>query len=123
MRAGVAAACKPFKNPFQLLRRDADTAIGDSDPDLSASACYIDFHLAFGIRIADSVIQEDHEKLPEPCRIAMHKLVCRPIGIGNFHRLRMGDDLGIAAYLLKQIAEIDGLQIEASGASTLTGYE
>src|SRR4249920_3941596 len=99
MLAGVAAPAKPFKNPFQLLRRDADTMIGDAHPDLAASACYIDFHLAFGIRIADSVIQKNHEKLPEPCRIAMHKLLGRSIGVGNVDRLRMGDDLGVAAHL------------------------
>ena len=49
VRRGVAAPAEPFENPFELFGRDADPAIGDTNPDLAISARYIDFYLALGI--------------------------------------------------------------------------
>ena len=82
------------------------------------------FTCALGIGIAHGIIKQHQEKLPEPCRIAAHHVV-RPMPLAKAMSTAfgVGDHLGVAAHLLEQIAEIDGLQVEARGAGALAGDE
>ena len=83
----------------------------------------IDFHLAFGIGIAHSIIKSTRKS----CRslAGSPRTISCSIGVGvsDVDRLRVGDHLGVAAHFLEQIAKVDRLQVEARGAGALAGDE
>ena len=107
MLGGIAPPAKALEDAVELLRRNTDALIGDAHPNLSIVTRYSDFYLAFGTRITHGVVQQDHEELAEPRRITIDEIMRRAVGVADPHRFGVGNHLGVAADLLKQIAEVD----------------
>src|SRR5262249_38478301 len=60
---------------------------------------------------------------PKPRRVTADRVVGAAVSKGNIHGLLVGDHLGVAADFLKQLAQVDRLQVEPRCAGSLTGNE
>src|SRR3990172_7964445 len=122
-RRGAAAPAEALEHPFQFLRRNADAAVGNAYPDFAIGAANLDPYGSLGFGVPHCIIKKHEEKLPEPRRVASHHVMRGAVDKGDIHAPPVSDHVGIAAHLLQQVAEIDGLQVEARGAGALTGNE
>src|SRR5665809_18590 len=102
----MSAAPEPLENPLKLILWNADTAIRNAHGDLAVGAADLDLHRSLGFGIAHRIIKKHQKKLPEPSRVATHDFLRPAVGESDIDGLGMGDDLGVAADFLQQIAEV-----------------